>query len=503
MSIFKNTICAPASAPGGAIAVIRVSGDEAIDIVDKIFVPAAVAGAPECQPQAATLAGSPECQPQVAALAGAKGYTMHFGTIVERRQSEGVERTIDQVVVSVFRAPASYTGENSVEISCHGSAYVVQEILSLLVGNGASMAAPGEFTQRAFVNGKMDLSQAEAVADLIASQTAAAHRVALNQLKGGFSGELSAMREELLKIVSLMELELDFSEEEVEFADRTQLRKLLDEVISHISTLIESFTLGNAIKNGVPVVIAGSTNAGKSTLLNAIIGESRAIVSDIAGTTRDTIEELYNIGGVQFRFIDTAGLRQSSDAVEKIGIERAYSKLSEASLVLAVTDLCASDAVISAQTDDILSRVGDGQNLVHVLNKADAVTPERIASVRNLIAKTSREPSETAGVEFPQFVISAKTGQGLPELLHHVASLYSMLDAASETTLVTNVRHLDALKEALISLQRVREALDTSLPTDLIAQDIREALYHLGTITGSITTDEVLGNIFSHFCIGK
>lgn len=290
--LFDDTICAPASASGGAISVIRVSGSRAIEVTDSIFH--AVSGK---------------------ALSDAAGHSIHFGNIVSE------EGPIDEVLVSVFRAPHSYTGENSVEISCHGSSFIVQEILSLLIASGARMATPGEFTQRAFIHGKMDLSQAEAVADLIASQTAAAHRVALNQLKGGFSNELSGMRSELLHIVSLMELELDFSEEEVEFADRTELRRLIDKVIEHISALISSFKLGNAIKNGVPVAIVGSTNAGKSTLLNAIVGQDRAIVSDIAGTTRDTIEESYNIGGTLFRFIDTAGLRKSSDVIEQIGID--------------------------------------------------------------------------------------------------------------------------------------------------------------------------------------
>lgn len=493
MSI-EETICANATAPGGAIAVIRVSGADAIDTVSRNFVPASKESTP---------------------LSSANGYTMHYGSFGTQTE------TIDEVLVSVFRAPHSYTGENSVEISCHGSNYIIQRILSLLVENGCRMAQPGEFTQRAFINGKMDLSQAEAVADLIASQTEAAHRIAFKQLKGGFSQELSLMRQELLHIVSLMELELDFSEEEVEFADRSELRKLLDKVTQHIDKLISSFNLGNAIKNGVPVAIVGATNAGKSTLLNTIIGENRAIVSDIAGTTRDTIEENFNIGGVLFRFIDTAGLRQSNDTIEKIGIERAYEKLAESTLVLAVMDLSSPIDLILSSAEDILSKVNANQKLIFLLNKTDKAEDAYINQVESRLAELvqtldfnaeslketdniSRETdSKFSKKTFKSFKISAKSKTGIQEFINHVSETFQTLNASSESTLVSNVRHLEALKSANIALYRVRESLDSSTPTDLISQDIREALYHLGSIVGEISTDEILGNIFRNFCIGK
>ena len=356
MDYFNHTIVAPSTAQGGAIAVIRVSGSDALLCVDRIF-----------------RGKTP--------LAQSRGYSLHFGTLHE---ADGT--LLDEVLVSVFRAPHSYTGENAVEIACHGSDYIVSRIMDLLLQNGAKMAAPGEFTQRAFVHGKMDLSQAESVADLIAAQTAAAHRIALKQLKGGFSEELAGMRAELLHLASLMELELDFSEEEVEFADRTQLLELVEKVLSHCQKLIESFRLGNAIKNGVPVVIVGNTNSGKSTLLNALLGENRAIVSDIAGTTRDTIEETCNLDGVLFRFIDTAGLRESEDTIERIGIERAYEKLAAAQLVLVMLDLCAPLPDLLASARDIAGRVTDEHQLVFLLNKADAVPGSSADAAREALA---------------------------------------------------------------------------------------------------------------------
>ena len=458
---FDQTICAPASARGGAIAVIRVSGNDALRCVDRIF-------------RGKT------------SLANAKGYSLHFGTIHDADGS-----LLDEVLVSVFRAPHSYSGENAVEIACHGSDYIISRILALLLENGAKMAAPGEFTQRAFVNGKMDLSQAEAVADLIAAQTAAAHRIALKQLKGGFSSELADMRAELLHLASLLELELDFSDEEVEFADRTLLRELVEKVLTHCRKLIESFRLGNAIKNGVPVAIVGNTNSGKSTLLNALLGENRAIVSDIAGTTRDTIEETCNLDGVLFRFIDTAGLRESEDTIERIGIERAYEKISAARIVLAVLDLTAPLPDLLASTQDIAARVSDDQQVIFLLNKADVVSDETVRNVRASL------PGRLA------FVIAAKSGLGLDALRHELAALWRDLDTTAETTLVTNTRHLEALQNAAAALRRVQEGLQTSLPTDFVAQDLREALYHLGSIVGEVSNNEILGNIFGHFCIGK
>lgn len=456
-----STICAPASARGGAISVIRVSGDDAIACVDRIFK-------------------------GHRALADADGYTLHYGTVIE---ADGTP--LDDVVVSVFRAPYSYTGENAAEIACHGSDYIVSRILALLLENGAKMAAPGEFTQRAFLHGKMDLSQAEAVADLIAAQTAAAHRVAFSQLKGGFSRELAGMRAELLHLASLLELELDFSDEDVEFADRTQLRELVEKVLAHCEKLIESFRLGNAIKNGVPVAIVGNTNAGKSTLLNALLGEQRAIVSDIPGTTRDTIEETLNLDGVLFRFIDTAGLRQSTDTIERIGIERAYEKLSAAQIVLAMLDLTAPLPVLRASAEEISGRVTEDQQLFFLLNKADSVSPETVSA-----ALKALPPHEC-------YCISARTGAGLDELRHALAASWRDPGNAAETSLVSNTRHLEALQNAAATLRRVREGLLASIPSDLVAQDLRESLYHLGSIVGEVSNNEILGNIFEHFCIGK
>lgn len=467
MDHFENTIAAPSTAPGGAVAVIRVSGPEALDCADHIF-------------RGKT------------SLAQAKGYSLHFGSI---READG--SLIDEVLVSVFRAPHSYTGENAVEIACHGSGYIVSRILARLLENGVKMAAPGEFTQRAFLHGKMDLSQAEAVADLIAAQTAAAHRIALKQLKGGFSEELAGMRSALLHLASLLELELDFSDEEVEFADRTQLRELVEKVLAHCRKLIESFRLGNAIKNGVPVAIVGNTNSGKSTLLNALLGENRAIVSDIAGTTRDTIEETCNLDGVLFRFIDTAGLRESSDTIERIGIERAYEKLAAAQLVLATLDLGAPLPDLLASARDIAGRVTDEQQLVFLLNKADKVRTDAARAAQEALTPLLNAPGRQV------FVISAKSGAGLEELRHALAASWQNLDTASETTLVTNTRHLEALQCAAAALDRVRDGLCSSLPSDLVAQDLRECLYHLGSIVGEVSNNEILGNIFEHFCIGK
>ena len=481
----EDTICAPATVPGtGAISVIRVSGPESLAIADKVIT---------CRK------GN---------ISGAKGYSIKFGTV-----SDTSGAVIDEVLVSVFRAPYSYTGENSVEISCHASSYIVSAVMDLLYAAGARAAEPGEFTQRAFLNGKMDLAQAEAVADVIASQNAAAHRIAFKQMKGGFSSELRDMRQELLELVSLMELELDFSEEEVEFADRTRLDSLLSALVDHITRLIDSFKLGNAIKNGVPVAIAGATNTGKSTLLNALLGEDRAIVSDVHGTTRDTVEETLNIDGILFRFIDTAGLRETEEIVEKIGIERTFKKISEASVVLGMIDLTRDHESTCKTIGEIINKVDfKSQKLVFLLNKTDICEVNKNVNTINYIVSslsnkgikdTQSESPETSADETQIIPISAKTGSGINILRSVLASSQRNLLADSDTTLVTNQRHVQALADARTSLLRCRDGLLTGLPTDLASQDIREAIYNLGSIVGEISTDEVLGNIFANFCIGK
>lgn len=505
LGIFTDgTICAPATIPGtGAISIIRVSGEDSLAIADKVI----------------DVKGE--------SLSETEGYRLRYGTIFADDGS-----VLDNVIVSVFRAPHSYTGENSVEISCHASRFIVNEVLELLVDAGARIAAPGEFTRRAFVNGKMDLAQAEAVADVIASQSAAAHRVAMNQLKGGFSSELKTLREKLLTMTSLLELELDFSEEDVEFASRSELGALVEETLTHIVRLTDSFSRGNAIKNGVPVAIVGATNTGKSTLLNALLGEERAIVSDIAGTTRDTIEETLNLGGVMFRFIDTAGIRETDELVEKIGIERTFRKLNEASIVLGMTDLSRGEDSVLADAEYIWSKVNassSDREFVLLVNKCDVDGIESVAAGSGAgYVETGSEAGcvgagsgagcagkagkmariEAAlrekGIVTKMIPISAKTGSGLPELTAALAEIGRRITGDTDETLVTNIRHYEALSRAATALGRVRDGLKVAtLPPDLIAQDLREALYHLGEIVGEISTDEVLGNIFRKFCIGK
>ena len=487
----EGTICAPATIPGtGAISIIRVSGKDALTIADKII----------------HLSGG--------SLAETEGYRLRYGTIFEADGS-----VLDNVIVSVFRAPHSYTGENSVEISCHASRFIVNAILELLVNAGARIAAPGEFTRRAFVNGKMDLAQAEAVADVIASQSAASHKVAMNQLKGGFSSELKVLRDKLLKMTSLLELELDFSEEDVEFASRSELGALVNEALSHIGRLTDSFSRGNAIKNGVPVAIVGATNTGKSTLMNALLGEDRAIVSDIAGTTRDTIEEMLNLGGVMFRFIDTAGIRETDEIVEKIGIERTFKKMDEASIVLGMTDLSRGENSVLADAEYIWDKVnacGAGREFLLLVNKCDVDESESVmagfagagseAGYADKTGKLARIEAalREKGISIKLIPISAKTGDGLTALTEALAEIGSRITGDTDETLVTNIRHYEALVRAATALGRVRDGLQVeTLPPDLIAQDLREALYHLGEIVGEISTEEVLGNIFRNFCIGK
>lgn len=496
LGIFTDgTICAPATIPGtGAISIIRVSGEDSLAIADKVI----------------DVKGE--------SLSETEGYRLRYGTIFA--DDGGV---LDNVIVSVFRAPHSYTGENSVEISCHASRFIVNAVLELLVNAGARIAAPGEFTRRAFVNGKMDLAQAEAVADVIASQSAASHKVAMNQLKGGFSSELRVLREKLLTMTSLLELELDFSEEDVEFASRSELGALVEETLTHIVRLTDSFSRGNAIKNGVPVAIVGATNTGKSTLLNALLGEERAIVSDIAGTTRDTIEETLNLGGVMFRFIDTAGIRETDELVEKIGIERTFKKLNEASIVLGMTDLSRGEDSVLADAEYIWSKVNassSDREFVLLVNKCDVDGIESVASgsgagcagvgsgagYADKAGKMARIEAalREKGIVTKMIPISAKTGSGLPELTEALAEIGRRITGDTDETLVTNIRHYEALSRAATALGRVRDGLKVAtLPPDLIAQDLREALYHLGEIVGEISTDEVLGNIFRKFCIGK
>lgn len=453
--------------------IIRVSGPEAISIADSIFTPV---GSDKRKLQ--------ERQP----------YTLAFGRI-----TDGSGNIIDEVLISIFRAPHSYTGEDSVEISCHGSSYILQQVMQLLMKNGCTPAAPGEYTQRAFLNGKMDLSQAEAVADLIASHSEASHRIAMNQMRGAFSRELAALRSQLLHLTSLMELELDFSDhEELEFVDRSELLNVADKIRQTVSSLVGSFRVGNAIKNGVPVAIVGETNAGKSTLLNQLVGEERAIVSDIHGTTRDTIEDTITIGTATFRFIDTAGIRDTTDTIESIGIERTMQKISQAEIVLLLIDSTQASQQYALLAPKVLP-LCKGKSMIIVYNKADIVGDTKQPHVTDL---TSSEYADLSSVD--EILISAKTGQGIDALRHLLCTLAAVDSDSSNGVIVSNLRHLSALNTALADIERVLDGLASGLPSDLISQDLRSCLYALGEITGGeIQTDEVLGNIFSHFCVGK
>lgn len=467
----KNTICAIATAPGGAIGIIRVSGNDSIRIADRIFQPKGKDQSPLTERQA---------------------YTLTFGNIID---TENGNEIVDEVLVSIFRAPHSYTGEDSVEISCHGSRYIMQRIMQLLISAGCRAAGPGEYTQRAFLNGKMDLSQAEAVADLIAADSTAAHRIAMNQMRGGFSSELARLRSELLHLTSLMELELDFSDhEELEFADRGELSTVAAKISDTIMQLSDSFRVGNAIKNGVPVAIVGETNAGKSTLLNLLLGEERAIVSDIHGTTRDTIEDTAEIGGISFRFIDTAGIRDTHDRIESIGIERTMKKISQADIILMVIDPTAPTDQYTDLAPKILP-LCEGKTVIVVVNKSDITAAASSSTI---------DSSSTYNhLNIKQIHISAKTGDGTDKLRSLLCSC-SGVDTAADGVIISNLRHLSALQSALADIHRVISGLASGLPSDLISQDLRSCLYHLGEITGGeIQTDEVLGNIFKHFCIGK
>lgn len=459
----QDTICAIATAQGGAIGCIRVSGPEAIEITSCIFTPAATNRE----------------------LGDSKPYTLTFGRIYDGSE------VIDEVLVSLFRAPHSYTGENSTEITCHGSAYILQKVLQLLIKNGCRMAAPGEYTQRAFLNGKMDLSQAEAVADLIASSSAATHRLAMSQMRGGFSKELATLRDQLLHFTSLIELELDFSDhEELEFADRSELCQLANNIEKVIARLVNSFNVGNAIKNGVPVAIIGETNAGKSTLLNVLLNEDKAIVSDIHGTTRDIIEDTVNIGGITFRFIDTAGIRETSDTIESLGIERTFQKLDQAEIVLWMIDATNAQAQTTQLAGQLLPRC-ERKQLILVYNKADLVD-----NIQNSIPDNFPDNVQS-------ITLSAKKREHIEELQRMLITSAHLPTITQNDVIVTNVRHYEALNNALEAIHRVQEGLTNNISGDFISQDIRECIFHLSDIAGEVTNDMVLQNIFQHFCIGK
>ena len=465
MTNHTDTICAIATAQGGAIGVIRVSGPEAICITNRHFRP---------------IQGTP--------LIERKARTAIFGHLIG---TDGA--MLDEVLVTLFRAPYSYTGEDSVEISCHGSSYILQQALRLLIDSGCRLAAPGEYTQRAFLNGKMDLSQAEAVADLIASTSAATHRLALSQLRGGFSQELSALRDKLLHLTSLMELELDFSDhEELEFADRSELSQIADDIERVIARLTHSFNVGNAIKNGVPVAIIGETNVGKSTLLNALVGEERAIVSDIHGTTRDVIEDTVNVRGITFRFIDTAGIRQTTDVVESIGIERTYQKMQQASIVLWMIDASVTSEANSKFNIQNLEFISD-KPLLLLFNKCDQISEQQQVELAQAYAH----------IDAPKLFISAKNRIGLDTLESHLADAAALPDISQSDVIVTNARHYEALTHALDAIRRVQDGLAMNLSGDFVSQDLRECIHHLSDIVGEVSTDSVLQNIFKHFCIGK
>ena len=461
-----DTIAAISTAPGvGGIAVIRISGNQSIEIVSSIF----------------------KANKKDVEIKTASAYQAIYGTIYE------CEEEIDKVVVSLFRAPHSFTGEDVVEISCHGSIYIQQRILSLLINKGCRLATAGEFTQRAFFNGKMDLSQAEAVADLINSQTKAAHSVALNQMKGTFSNKLSLLREKLLHLVSLLELELDFGDhEELEFADRKELIQISNELYNEIKKLTSSFSTGNAIKNGIPVSIIGNTNVGKSTLLNHLIGEEKAIVSDIPGTTRDIIEDVVNINGISFRFIDTAGIRSTSDTIEKIGIERSYNAINHSQIVIWVID--GSNYEIEKINDIKQYLLESGKIIITVINKIDIATQQQLDTIKLHLSDTLNNI----------LLISAKKEQYIEELTNLLYEKAGISEDINNDIIVNNVRHYEALQHSLESIERIIEGLNNNIPSDFIAQDARETIHYLSEITGGeITTPEVLSNIFSKFCIGK
>jgi tRNA modification GTPase len=467
--IYNDTIVALATPSGaGAIAVIRLSGENAISIASQVF-------------QSKT---GKDLNKQ-------KSHTLHLGHIVDDT------KTLDEVLVSIFKGTNSYSGENTIEISCHGSTYIQQQIIQLLLRKGCRMANAGEFTLRSFLNGKMDLSQAEAVADLISSDNEASHQIAMQQMRGGFSIELSQLRQELLNFASLIELELDFAEEDVAFADRTQFKELVNRIEFVLKRLIDSFAVGNVIKNGIPVAIVGEPNVGKSTLLNALLNEERAIVSEIAGTTRDTIEDELVIGGIGFRFIDTAGIRETKDVIESIGIRKTFEKIEQAQVVLFLLDgssMMEVGRLIQVQIEiEKIRNQFPLKPLLIVVNKKDQLNLEEIATINSkLITHNSQ-----------LITISAKKGTGIEELKNQLLSFVNTGELRNNETIVTNTRHYDSLLKALDEIQKVKFGIETNLSSDLMAIDIRETLYHFGMITGEVTNDELLGNIFANFCIGK
>lgn len=462
--ISKDIICAVSTPPGmGALAIIRLSGEGCISLTDKIFK-----------------------SPSGKKLTEASANTIHFGRIIDKNE------VLDEVLVSLFHAPHSFTGEESVEISCHGSVYIQQKLLELFITKGARLAQAGEFTQRAFKNGKFDLSQAEAVADLISSESKASHRVAMNQMRGGFAKKLGDLREKLLNFASLIELELDFSEEDVEFANRDHLSDLISIIEIEIVRLADSFKVGNAIKSGIPVAIIGETNVGKSTLLNLLLNEDKAIVSDIHGTTRDVIEDVVNINGVTFRFIDTAGIRQTSDVIESLGIERTYQKINQASIVIWMIDMTTSIEKIESLANQIILKLKDKQVII-LFNKADLISASQQEEFNSILPE----------LDAKRLFISAKEQLNTNQLQELLVSTAAIPSIGEEDVIVTNMRHYEALKKAEDAIIRVREGIESDITHDFLAQDIRECMFYLGEITGHISTDEILGNIFSKFCIGK
>ena len=466
--INQDTICAIATAQGGAIGIIRVSGPRAIEITSHLFIP--VQGKP---------------------LTERKPYTLTFGKILSP-QGE----VIDEVLVSLFRAPHSYTGEDSTEIMCHGSSYILQQVIQLLIQSGCRSALPGEYTQRAFLNGKMDLSQAEAVADLIASSSAASHRLAMSQMRGGFSKELAELRNRLLHFTSLMELELDFSDhEELEFANRSELNELAAHIEQVIARLAHSFSVGNAIKNGIPVAIIGETNVGKSTLLNALLNEEKAIVSDIHGTTRDVIEDTINLQGITFRFIDTAGIRQTSDTIESLGIKRTFKKMEQSHIILWMIDSTDVKGRLEELQTEILPHC-QSKKLIILFNKSELLL---------LFRSIQKEELATmfANIETEKLFISAKKRENITTLEEKLVQAATLPEISLNDIIITNARHYEALVQALNSIHRVQEGLQSDLPGDLVSEDLRQCIFHLSDIVGDVTNDEVLENIFKNFCIGK